>query len=215
MPFPSRALLTMILEISTDFLRRGHDRPGLGSQIVDEPLRLLRRVGHGAERFVETLLQILNRGGDEVDGLAHSLQHGGQVEGLATANRSARRDDLYLFSPGVHLHELVPDQTISLNGRDRVDPDQRMKIFANPQLDAKGSGWTGRHVNALDLAGVHPRDAHLRSVLKSRDVGELGIHLERVAEQHAPVADQKQADAEKQDPRDDESSDGRLPERIH
>ena len=79
----------------------------------------------------------------------------------------------------------------------------RTRSFTRNRADGAGG-----HVDGLDLAGVHARHAHVRAVLQAGDLRELGIDLERVAEQHAPVADEEQADGEQQESPDDERADG-------
>ena len=104
------------------------------------------------------------------------------------------RHDRRVLGAGVDLHELVADQPVVLDRGDRVEAQQLVQIAAHPHPDAEPSGRRGRHVDRLDLAGVHARDPDLGAVVERGDLRELGDELEGVAEQHAPAADQEQAD---------------------
>ena len=60
-----------------------------------------------------------------------------------------------------------------------------------------------------------PATRTLAPLVERGDLRELGVHLEGVAEQHAPAADQEQADAEQKHAADDERADRGEPDVWH
>ena len=147
---------------------------------------------------------------DECRASGSSAQHQvGDVERLAALNRALSAHVRRRVRSGFDLHELVADEPVGLDRRDRVDAD---RADADPREPAASPGNGPRDPPApecLDLTGVHARDTDLGAVLERRELRELRMDASKVSVnsmRRSPMRNRPTANSST--PPIDESADG-------